>query len=474
MVCSNRPSKLVGAGLLAICGLLFIVLPCSAQDTRSSFFSSNCSFADFDSQVHFLNSPGDYYATVVDSRNISNHPCTLDGPGMGSNCVPGRIQGDQLANLGYLSSGYECKFSADPLILYPGQVVRRGLRWRTTRSDRSVSCFQPMTSGGLNVLVAAPTLVKKACSNLEVSPYYLVVPSDDPLAAGQATNPDQTPLFNLTSNRNRYYEGEFFTLHVALVQPTTEDLLRQEGCPTVYLRHKSPDGAVRIDQEGPMAFKGCSTFVPGYEPGDWQSGFELDSRVWTGLGEHTFEVLRLRGSLDDPELHFAISNVLRIKMDDPALIPRKWGRKVKGIAVDITLDKNTFRVGEDVPLHLAVENFHAKSPIYGPDPRYGCVGIVGIEVQDANGHSLQYDNRISEVSLCSGPYSGPRPYPKGKIVPFEQTLRGEGWLPVRPGTYTVVATWTPSDDPSKGNIPYAIAHDTATIHIVGGDNQNLR
>jgi hypothetical protein len=283
-------------------------------------------------------------------------------------------------------------------------------------------------------------------------------------------------MFDLTSDRNRYYEGEFFSLHVALVQPTPGALLLQEGCPTLYLREKSPDGASRIDEEQPMAFKGCRAFVPGYEPGDWQSGFELNSGAnsrWVGLGEHTFEVLKLVGSLDDPELHFVISNILRVQIEDPSLIPRNWGPRTRGVAVDITLDRDTFQIGENIPLHLAVKNFDAESPVYG----LAECGIVRIEVQDATGHPLAYNERDSGISFCSGHSFGLIPYVKGNIVPLELTLRAEGWLPNHTGTYTVTATWPVWDQAFGGTIteaPYSIARATRTIHIVGRDAPNLK
>jgi hypothetical protein len=193
-----------------------------------------------------------------------------------------------------------------------------------------------------------------------------------------------------------------------------------------------------------------------------------------GFGEHTFQVLQLAGSLDDPQLLFATSNVLRVQIDDPSLIPRKWGTRARGVAVDITLDKDTFRVGEDVPLHLAVENFDAESPIYG---RAEC-GIVRIEVRDADGHPLRYDERFFDISICSGHGLGLVPYARGEIFPLETSLRTEGWLPNRVGTYTVAVSWSVWDHQPPGialtDAPYAIANVTRTIRIVGENAPNSK
>ena len=487
MICATRRVKLVAAELLVVCSLIFMALPCSAQsgvsDSQSHSAWSDCPLADFDSQIHFLNGPGDYYANVVDSCNISSHACIFDRPVVGSNCVSGLVRADQPESL-----DYECKFSTGhPFILYPGQIVRQGIRWRTTPSlftglsftplSMSASCFQPMWGGGLGVSVVAPTLVKKECSNPEYSPYNLVISSDSS-GADQATDTDQTPMFVLVTDRKQYEGGEHFSLHVSLVQPSSEAVVQRESCPTLYLMHRSPDGATRIDEDHPMAFKGCTWFVPGRQLGDWQSGFELDSGAnsrWSGFGEHTFQVLQLVGSPDDPKLHFATSNVLRIQVDDPSLISRKWGPRARGVAVDITLDKETFLVGEDIPLHVAVENFDAKGPIYGLSE----CGIVGIEVRDAGGRPLLYDERFSDISFCSGHGFGLMPYARGKISLLETTLRSAGWLPNHVGTYTVTVSWSVWDHQPNGvaplpDAPYTIAHVSRTVHIVGEDAPNSK
>lgn len=215
--------------------------------------------------------------------------------------------------------------------------------------------------------------------------------------------------------------------------------------------------------------------------GDWQSGFELDSGAnsrWAGIGEHTIEVLQLIGSPDDPEIQFASSNVLRVQIVDPTAIARKWGKHEKGVAADITLDKDTFRVGEDVRLHLVVQSFDAEVPVYSGDPVWDPCSVVLIEVLDAAGRRVPDNERSPDWSFCSGHGRGPIPYVKGKVVAMERSLAGEGWLPNYPGTYTVVLTWTPSASANKDASttetpadlkPYAVARAMTTIRIVGGD-----
>jgi hypothetical protein len=194
------------------------------------------------------------------------------------------------------------------------------------------------------------------------------------------------------------------------------------------------------------------------------------------------DVSRLVGSVDDPKLHFASSNVLRIQLGDPSAIPRRWGPRVKGIAADITLDKGTFRVGEDVPLHLAIENFDAAVPLYSWDPVWDPCMVVSFEVQDSGGHELSVSKRFPQWSVCTGHGFGPRTVAQGKVIPLERTLGKEGWLPNQPGTYTVVITWAPCFDPKNEASsasqptdlkPYAVVHATATLRVVAANGSHL-
>ncbi len=178
------------------------------------------------------------------------------------------------------------------------------------------------------------------------------------------------------------------------------------------------------------------------------------------------EVWQLVGTPDDGPIRFASSNVLRIELADPSAIPRKWGPRQKGVAADITLDKEKFQIGEDVPLHMAVENFGAEVPVYSGDPLWDPCSVVSLEVRDASGHSLPVSERFPSFSICTGHGFGPRPYAKGKVVPLERTLGGEGWLPSHAGTYTVVVTWAPCAGAKADLKPYAVVQAVATIDVL--------
>lgn len=297
---------------------------------------------------------------------------------------------------------------------------------------------------------------------------------------------EQTPQFQLTSDKSTYYQREWFSVHVFVDHTGSEEHLEEASCPILYLRQRSPDGKTRIDEVHPIAFKGCRSTVLGHQQDDWQSGFELDSGAnsrWEGVGEHTFQVFQLAGSADDPQLRFVSSNVLRIQIADPSTLSRRWGSRVKGIAADISLDKDTYRLGEDIPLHLAIENFDADVPVYSGDPVWDPCAVIRIEVQNAAGRAIDETERTGD-GVCTGHGAGLRLYAMGNVVSMEKSLRSERWLPNHPGTFTIVVTWAPCMGPTEDvsgpgirAMPFkcsedAIARASATIHIVGSDTPN--
>ena len=474
-------------GFLGICCLFFLSPSSYAQDTTrtGSTNAPPCKVADLETSVQFINGPGNYFTVAFNMRNISDHSCVQDGPLYGPSFAPDRVPGEKPFALCYyceerLPNGQHP--AASPLTLDSDQLSHLTFRWKVVAPDETVQCLHPNWMTG-PMQVEAPALLKKICSDIDVGrygpgPFRGSAPMED-----QTPDEGQTQLFELTSDRSIYYEGESFYLHASLVEPSTPTPSNTDSCPALYLWERSPDGGTRFDPAVPAAFKGCGTLVLGMEPSDWQSGFELDSGArsrWGGLGEHTFEIFQVAGSPDDGQIHFFHSNILHIQIADASIIPRKWGPMAKGLAVDVTVDKDTFRLGEDVPLHIALENFDATAPVYGPDPAMDPCSVVGIEVHGAGGETLSMYERFPDHFVCMGHGASSR-YLKGKVIPLERTLDSEGWLPNHPGIYTVVVTWAPWDDSKNESTvpgiralgpdekPYAIARSSTTILIVGRD-----
>jgi hypothetical protein len=265
--------------------ICLLLLAPSLGDAQATGVAATCKAADFDTTAEFVNGPADYFTVAFNMRNISGHSCILDGPLLGPSFYPDRVPGEKPFALCYdcehrLPNGQYSPVA--PLTLKPDQLAYLAFRWKTVPPDEAVRCLQPNWMAGPVLVVNAPALLKQVCSAIEVSRYMAGA------FPGSVSNENQ--VFNLTSRRSTYYEGEFFSLHTSLVQPGTPPV-SNDSCPTFYLRQRSPDGTTRIDAFKPPAFKGCPRPVLGLKLGDWESGFLVDSGArgaWGGLGEHTF------------------------------------------------------------------------------------------------------------------------------------------------------------------------------------------
>jgi len=176
------------------------------------------------------------------------------------------------------------------------------------------------------------------------------------------------------------------------------------------------------------------------------------------------------------------SNTLHLNIADAGAISRNWSPQLKGVAVDVTLDRDAYALGQDIPLHLAVENFAASIPIFGLS-NDGCSSNLGIEVRDAADGLLVVSNPFFPESIClSGePITlGPAQlaqYPLGRAFPQERTLQAVSQLPDYAGSFTVAATWTVYDcqlcNPNETK-PYAVVRSTPrAFRIVDGRHPQL-
>jgi Protein kinase domain len=171
--------------------------------------------------------------------------------------------------------------------LAPGLVVQQTFRWKTSPSTELTRCLQPKWMSGPALLVA-PSLIKQICSDIEVSRFSLVPTSDHTAAETQIKGVPPVHGFKLSSDKDTYYAGEGFPLRVLSTAASDQAPAKPDSCPALYLRERSPNGATRIDEVQPLAFKGCSQAALGHESGDWQSGFELNSGAnsrWEGIGQ---------------------------------------------------------------------------------------------------------------------------------------------------------------------------------------------
>jgi len=274
----------------------------------------------------------------------------------------------------------------------------------------------------------------------------------------------------LTSEKEIYFEDDVRAFADAILAPSGERVVLHAviqglnwagpGCPSLTELLRLPDGS---DRESELPGAKCFQDASGRIEVKFDAGHVTN---WYGLGDYYIR-LAMGGKHRDPDKTFPISNEIVLTVADAAAIKRNWGPKDHGVAVDLTLDKDTFALGEDVALHLAFENFNADVPIYGFSPEWDPLHAVKIEVREDNGQPVR--ETCMRAWTSGGPAAMWR-FPIGMIVPTERSLAGDGFLPNHPGVFTVSVSWNVfrgEDDTCHAcqvsndfdlTKPYAIAH----------------
>jgi len=138
---------------------------------------------------------------------------------------------------------------------------------------------------------------------------------------------------------------------------------------------------------------------------------------------------------------------------------RTWGSLQHGLHAGLAIDKPTYRLGEEVPLHIVVENVSAERPTYS-EPYHLRVAYadhsrmsIGIRVEDKDGPLTPGpDDRIGTEG---GPAICPPAFEHGKAVAYEKKLSEFRLLPTKPGKYQVTVVWSPftADATSCEDVP---------------------
>lgn len=464
--------RAVAAGTFAV--LCSLCLPATAAAQASNL--GECTPAALDAQAQFFNGPGNYFTVAFNVVNVSGNACIPTTSGASPQFVNGNGQGVQPFRV--------CDACEDrlpngqipwqpPLLLNPGETGHQTYRWKTVPPSAEVACAQLSGLSG-PALIVSQTLLPPVCSDIQISRYDLGAFPGLQSSADPSHDDGRIPeALVISTRKSTYYRGEGFFFHVALSYPGAGSPTR-EACPTLFLRQRGPDGATRLDETHPAGSKGCQSYMLGANrESDWQSGFEVDLGVAGALGKHSLELFLFVASPKGARIQFAHSNELKLRIEDPALISRKWGPKAGGVAVDVTLDKDTYQPGEDVALHIAIKNFDAPIPVYAEDPSWD-PPAMSVQVLDWRGQLVPQSER-SSPAMWMGHGRGPVLYPPGKLVPLERSLKHEGWLPKRPGTYTLIVSWPTSTSSSSNEEsglrssadlkPYATAQAAATFRI---------
>jgi hypothetical protein len=191
-------------------------------------------------------------------------------------------------------------------------------------------------------------------------------------------------------------------------------------------------------------------------------------------------------------LLIASSVGLTAPAQSPHPTPSNWGPTKDGVRIALSLDKQTYTVGEDVPLHIATQIVSATRPVYGePDrpsgaffARWDFSRAFHLTITDEDGRVVgnkDPSNLIFVISGSSGPIVCPAPLDVGRIYTLDFSANGkQSLLPTQPGTYRITVLWSPytvSDPPctnsegasdSEEFRPFVtVSSIPITIHITG-------
>ena len=143
-----------------------------------------------------------------------------------------------------------------------------------------------------------------------------------------------------------------------------------------------------------------------------------------------------------------------------------WGPTEQGVRVSLSLDKSTYAVGEEIPLHIKAQIVSAERPLYAvPDRPTGAFFMkwdfaraFHLTIIDENGRIVGNDepsNLHFVISGSSGPLVCPVALEVGHVYTLEQSAnRKQRLLPTQAGTYRLTVTWSPypPSDPPCDNL----------------------
>lgn len=401
------------------------MLPSFALDKQFDIGLRNCEAEDLDIWYTPPDRRVNTAAMIIHFQNVWTNPCVMFyNPGV--EFIKGQL-------FDRADVALDPQREKPNLIMPPNGRAVVALRFSTSRYPQ-VSCQE--TSG---LKVFKDTTIRwsdplQICSRVEVAAI-----SPEGFETGETSGADGKVSLKLTSDRAVFYDGEQVALHVRVEGPT--DLLRidSRSCVRLVQRSRNPGGSTRYDP----IFPSTNCEVSGGEGPASNRVVEMEFDAghltrWGGHGEHRIDLAYSPPPEADEGSHFARSNTLHLTIADASLIARNWGPQSKGVAADVTLDSDTYALGQDVSLHVALGNFDSDVKVYGWEDV--CAKVVRVEVRRAGG--LPFGRLASKVPrICMSRNHGLTEYPRGKVVTRELTLRNLGLLPDRPGDYTVAAFW---------------------------------
>lgn len=297
-------------------GQILPVQPCRADELEPSLQVSD--------------EPGGLYTITINFRNTSAEPCFMGPPYAGGT----------------------------RLTLLPGESLHQNIRSSSPAAPALIPCtHRTETSVEMNEYMSSftlvsPSLLKPLCSRFTVGDHGDYVPGKVRSTVNSGTAPQ--PGIQWKDDSDALYARERIPLTV-IINDAAHQLVRDENsCPKLLLRVRNPrtsdrPPSVRVQEVQNVTCKiggtvGRPRVVEEFDAGNaskWVDGeYELQVSGWaTQDGHYTFV-----GTFD----------ALRLSLVGGKFIHRKWGQQIRGLGVDLTLDKNAYAFGEDIRDVLAV------------------------------------------------------------------------------------------------------------------------
>jgi len=441
------PLILVGKIMLLV--LCFSCVTTRAQDSPA-ISAPDCSPENLDPDIRVSTSHDNSQAVRTKLRNVSGHACYLRGE-LATNFMT--VKSGAPITLNPVRSCYNCGPDgksrwSEPLLLENNHIAHQAFTWANRRISGEIPCVQVnllelFLNSKMLVLFQTQNPILAVCSQVEVSPFLLGAETDD-TNSGASEEDKGAKMLKLTADADAYYVGQRIRLRLEIEEPDGGEPSVERECSLLFERMRSPEGLTRLDQVASAWDSDCKVTSSTILSSKRVITLDVNSghnNRWGGVGEHTIEFIDIDNSHGNEWLPKVTSNMLYLHIADPSTIKRTWGKLVDGLAADVTIDRNSYELGKDIPLHLAVENFSASVPIYGASPVFNPCEVLEVQVRDSAGQLVSGNH--PQPCMGGGP-SGAWRYPSGKLIPLEWSLGPLGKLPTHSGVYSVVAIWEPS------------------------------
>lgn len=409
-----------------------LVAPASVRAQSPSPEIADCGMVGLEVSPRIFEVPGDVHVVALDYRNVTAASCRLHRYG--------------------LKEPY--------LQIEPGGVAHASFRWKA-KGDSTTACRElPFATINVNIglqgmqwnpgglLLAGPRLLPAECSEPNGDSIYARGPFVPDSPETNREPPARRPSVTLAAVPLEYYGARrSFDLTVSNFDDTLP--LGKDGCPIV-LSEWTISGFLRFEERSHLH---CVVSTDSGRASTWMRLQETEGSPG-GPGPTVSRFAVFLGYSAQGEMLFAHSNAITSEAHWVAseTLARHWGTEQHGVRASLTLDKTHYKLGEDISLHIFVEETASDRLLYGEPfgPRAAFfaspVQSMSLEIRDGVGPRPRSGERGNLLYPFRGGSSGsivcPQPLKAGEESRVDRSLKHAGLLPDAPGTYTLAISWS--------------------------------